>query len=541
MLLISCHFEPSINELGVDFSVSIQDQFIHLDQQNQNDNSLFKSPSHMNASSSSTRLRSPYLLNPQTSPIIQLAQAAVAEAERTGSSQAVATVSNMPTSNLYKLDNQHLNLDPLSSENERSDQTNPLITSTESDSQDEEFVSRLQSKRGISLLDELIMANNTAAEYLVNQLCALDSEDSDILDSSEDDLLLLDGLKIRDLEQLLQMVSIEHLDDNQLITAAAVEEALSQHAKRKALTRYLRKRRQMKSQLPIGSSTSALDWDQLSALSNTLTKHEFQIQNLQQQAQLPSILFNQGNQLNSTAAALLSKSLSPQPCTYIQQTNLINQRSGSVTPKLTYYGDIYTSSGTTSSAVAAHLASLGVSAVPLNSNQINQLTNANQQQQLQKQQQQQQQRKLPQMPKSACLPVPSSNINTNLSSPGTQLTVLNHKFDSAISPTRNQQFITSPKRYPPNSNLEPKSTYQQYDNDYEDDEQMMLEDDDELILNDEFESDDWQKQKNKRSLNSKEAMISYGNRRLPQIGPTKQNDQYNAPRPHRKLPHIIDT
>ena len=583
MLLISCHFEPSINELGVvdqcllnPQQQQLQNDTVNINNNNNNNNnnqSLNLQPP-LTATSTPTRLRSPYLLDPKSAALAQLA---VAEADRTGSSPTVATVSNVPTtSNLYKqtIENQQqqlMNHLISSSENERTDQTQ---TSTESDSQGEEqlgeLASRLRTKRGLNLLDELIMANNQAAVLLVDQLCALDdSDDSDgggvlddeqINESSEDDLLLLDGLKIRDLEQLLQMVSIEHLNDKQLLTAAAFEEALCQHAKRKALTRYLRKRRQMKHLMMSASASvleSGLEWDQLDLLSNTLTKHELQIQKLQQ-AQLPTLMFNQ-----AAVANQLLVSNSPQPCTYVQQQINNVQRSGSTTPKLTYYGDIYTSSGTTSSAVAAHLAASGISAIPLN-----QTTTLNQQQLAANQQQQQQQlttnRKLPQMPSSAsCLiagtvPSPFQNLSSPTNLQQQQLNILStNQLDPAISPNRNQQHLISPKRY---SNLDSKSTYQQqqqaYD-DYIDDDQMMIleEEEDEDLLdelkyaedeNDELldyeDENSWQQQQQqkmssskKRSLDAKQAMIGYGSRRLPQI------NQTNAPRPHRKLPHISDT
>lgn len=236
MLLISCHFEPSISELGVD-QYHLGGQPLQLQQSqlqqppgtvagdgstttilngcpNQN-----AAPNHQltvpagNApgsqqASPQNRLRSPYLIDPQAPGLAQLAQLAVAEADRTGSSPTVATISTMPTTNLYKpVQNPQQLLDHLivsSSENElneRTDQNAKLTTSTESDSQEEErleeFASRLRTKRGTSLLDELIMANNAAAEMLVDQLCALDEQESDVLDeqmdSSEDDLLLLDG------------------------------------------------------------------------------------------------------------------------------------------------------------------------------------------------------------------------------------------------------------------------------------------------------------------------------------------------------------
>lgn len=210
MLLIACHFEPSIYELGVDqYHLGQQQQ---QTTQSQNDsigdaNQLNLPTAHSFASgtNSSQRLRSPYLLDAQSSPspFAQLAVAAVAEAERTGTSPTVATCSTMPTATLYKttVDRTHLNQFVSSSENERSDQVNQ-ITSTESDSQEdeqlEELATRFRTKRGISLLDELIMANDTATEWLLDQLCALDSDDDDdLLDGdqldSEDDLLLLDG------------------------------------------------------------------------------------------------------------------------------------------------------------------------------------------------------------------------------------------------------------------------------------------------------------------------------------------------------------
>ena len=229
MLLISCHFEPSINELGVDqyhlgqlvSQPTAGQQGLQQAQQNQQQNAdgsiingcnttnqlgLPAGQSTSQQASPQNRLRSPYLIDPQASGLAQLAQLAVAEADRTGSSPTVATISTMPTTNLYKPTPQQL-LDHLivsSSENElteRPDMTNRITSTTESDSQEEErmeeFASRLRTKRGISLLDELIMANNEAAEMLVDQLCALDSTESDVLDdqmdSSEDDLLLLDG------------------------------------------------------------------------------------------------------------------------------------------------------------------------------------------------------------------------------------------------------------------------------------------------------------------------------------------------------------
>lgn len=333
------------------------------------------------------------------------------------------------------------------------------------------------------------------------------------------------------------MVSVEQLNDKQLLTAAAIEGAFQQHQKRKALTRYLRKRRQMKHLKGI-TATGLVEWDQLSALSNTLTKHELQIQRLQQ-SQLPNLLFNRAAAANQL---VMSKSLSPQPCTYIQQTNasgLHQQRSGSTTPKITYYGDIYTSSGTTSSAVAAHLAASGVSAVPLAMTQPQQqqltTTTTN--------------RKLPPMPSSACLSgaVPST-FNQNLSSPvGQQLTVSSsNQLEPAISPTRNQ--IVSPKRYH-HHHKESKSTYQPYDNyeDSYDNEQMLFEEDeplDESDFNNELDTlnysttdEPWSQQTTKkRSLDAKQAMISYGNRRLPQIGINN-----NVSPRHRKLPHITDT
>ena len=231
MLLISCHFEPSLSELGVDqYHLSQpagqqpgqqpQQALQAPNQQTQPDGqttingcnvtsqqlNLPAGPAANQASSPQNRLRSPYLIDPQASGLAQLAQLAVAEADRTGSSPTVATISTMPTTNLYKPNPQQL-LDHLivsSSENELTDRPDAVanrITSTESDSQEEEcleeFASRLRTKRGTSLLDELIMANNAAAEMLVDQLCALDSTESDVLDdqmdSSEDDLLLLDG------------------------------------------------------------------------------------------------------------------------------------------------------------------------------------------------------------------------------------------------------------------------------------------------------------------------------------------------------------
>lgn len=245
MLLISCHFEPSISELGVDqyhlsvVQVAGQQQQQQQQQQNQlqpnqpnADGSVAINGYNQNAasnqlnvpstgqsasqqSSPQNRLRSPYLIDPQAPGLAQLAQLAVAEADRTGSSPTVATISTMPTTNLYKptpnpqqlldhliVSSSENDLNDLNDLNERTDQTGNRITSTgESDSQEEErmeeFASRLRTKRGISLLDELIMANNAAAEMLVDQLCALDSTESDLLDdqvdSSEDDLLLLDG------------------------------------------------------------------------------------------------------------------------------------------------------------------------------------------------------------------------------------------------------------------------------------------------------------------------------------------------------------
>ena len=375
--------------------------------------------------------------------------------------------------------------------------------------------------------------------------------------------MLRSGLRIRDLEQLLQMVSIEHLNDKQLLTAAMFEEALSQHAKRKALTRYLRKQRQMK------HLTGGLaDWDQLNALSNTLTKHELQIQKLQQ-AQLPSLMFNQAAAA-SQLGQLLGSSLSPQPCTYVQQTAVSVQRSGSTTPKLTYYGDIYTSSGTTSSAVAAHLAASGVSAIPI-SNQVGapslaapqpgqSVTTTN--------------RKLPPMPpnaasstghlKAGTVPSPYGSPNLSASSPGQQLTVSTNQLEPATSPSKSH--LISPKRYPTTittsnlqstlqsnlqSTLDSKSAYQPYDDYLDGDQMMILEEDEDELLADEltYQDDDellyeeqessWQQptSSKKRVLDAKQAMISYGSRRLPQINQLNSS----APRPHRKLPHITDT
>lgn len=249
MLLISCHFEPSISELGVDqyhFGVQQNPQLPQASSSTTADGSTTilngcadqnatsnhqltvpagRTPSSQQASPQN-RLRSPYLINPQTPALTQLAQLAVAEADRTGSSPTVATISTMPTTNLYKpVPNPQQLLDHLivsSSENElneRTDQNDKLITSTESDSQEEErleeFASRLRSKRGISLLDELIMANNATAEMLVDQLCALDEQESDTLDeqvdSSEDDLLLLDGeYKIFSLKNFFEASSVFH-------------------------------------------------------------------------------------------------------------------------------------------------------------------------------------------------------------------------------------------------------------------------------------------------------------------------------------------
>lgn len=213
MLLISCYFQPSIDEhLAVDqYHLVQQQQIINHQQSNDliDDLSTAKGldqlnlpkTSNLSAGGSNPRLISPYLFDPQTSPFQQLAVAACAEAERTGVSPTVATCTNMPITNLYKstVDPSILNQFASSSENERTDQTNQ-ITSTESDSQDDEQLERLatrfRTKRGISLLDELIMANDTAAEWLIDQLCALDEDDvlsDDHLDSSDDDLLLLDG------------------------------------------------------------------------------------------------------------------------------------------------------------------------------------------------------------------------------------------------------------------------------------------------------------------------------------------------------------
>lgn len=356
------------------------------------------------------------------------------------------------------------------------------------------------------------------------------------------------------------MVSIEHLNDKQLFTAVVLEGALSEHRNRKVLTRYLRKQRQMK------HLTGGLaDWDQLNALSNTLTKHELQIQKLQQ-AQLPSLMFNQAAG-TSQLSHLMAKSLSPQPYTFVQQTAAGMQRSGSTTPKLTYYGDIYTSSGTTSSAVAAHLAASGVSAIPI-SNQLPAVPAAPQPGQTVTTTN----RKLPQMPpnassshlKAGTVPSPYGSPNLSGSSPGHQQLSSTNQLDPAISPSKSH--LISPKRYPTTittsnlqttlqsnlqsnhqSALDAKSAYQSYD-DYMDGDQMILEEseddfehlnypDDELLYEDQESA--WQQPSSskKRALDAKQAMIGYGSRRLPQINQLNSS----APRPHRKLPHITDT
>lgn len=336
------------------------------------------------------------------------------------------------------------------------------------------------------------------------------------------------------------MVSIEHLNDKQLLTAAMFEEALSQHAKRKALTRYLRKQRQAK------HLTGGLaDWDQLNALSNTLTKHELQIQKLQA-AQLPSLMFGQAaGQL--AASQLLGSSLSPQPCTYVQQAAA--QRSGSTTPKLTYYGDIYTSSGTTSQAVAAHLAASGVSAIPIANQVAGQLSGpVTGQMAPTGQSVNTTNRKLPPMPSGGHLK-PTVPYGSQSLSPG-QLTISStNQLEPAISPSKSQPHHISPKRYPMSA-LDAKSAYQPYD-DYMDGDQMILEEDeddfeelnypeDEETYGESYEEkENWQQptSSKKRALDAKQAMISYGSRRLPQINQLNSS----APRPHRKLPHISDT
>ncbi|KAK4336990.1 hypothetical protein RND71_044076 [Anisodus tanguticus] len=487
--------------------------------------------------------KSPFLSNPSSPAMRQLAVAAVAEAERTGSSQAVATVSSVPTKMIH--DMQLMN--ELSSEDDYCDRLNQnLLTSTESESQSDEFdkinyrnfLGENESKRGISLIDELIAENSSTTKALIDQFCMLTSteDDSDLLndevDSSEDDLILLEGLKIRDLEKLLRMVNYEQLNDNQLVTAAAFEEALSEHAKRKALSRYLRKRRALQNY----SVSSDYEWNKLNTFSNTLTKHELQIKKLEHQAQLqkPNFLNSSPNQINNSSV------YNNQPYTYISNV----QRTGSTTPKLTYYGDIYTSSGTKNNAVATHLAVSGISAVPLSHT-----------------------RKLPQMPGSACYPgtVPFSNI---CHSPGhnsghSQLNVSNITRSPVISPTNRSAFqaVTPQKKI--YKNLDNKSTYQQksptchYKNDNELDEMSdeNYSDPTNWLDVDKNSESNFYTSPDRKILNQvKQNKFSYGSRKLPQVTSKMTQNQklkfnnfeegdpsFTPTRFHRKLPHINDT